>query len=1142
MLAAAERDTGVRRAPVPGGDPLLDGGDAVYDPQTRRIWYRADVDSALAAMYQAHEYAHVWLGHADGAHCNERDLDSEEPDERVPLGVHLVQGYGPKERRERDANVFAREFLLPTDLLRSWFTDEGMSASAIAARLGVPVGVVHHQLAYAVFLGDLPHGEPPSAREAEAAAERNRAAAPAAGSQPPLDSLDPSQRDAARAPHGPVLVEAGPGTGKTRTLVARILHLLGSGVDARSILALTFSNKAAEEMRDRVARAAPEAAPLIWMGTFHAFGLELLRKYGTRIGLPADPRMLDPVEAMFLLEQNLTALQLQHYQYLPEPTRDLKPILAAISRAKDELATPAAYREAATRWRARAQADDEKLAAEKALEVARVYEVYQSLLERDGALDFGDLIARAVTLLDGDVGVRDAVRDAHRHVLVDEYQDVNRASAVLLKALAGAGAGLWVVGDARQSIYRFRGAAPVNMARFAEDFPGARVLRLARNYRSQPDVVRAVSKFAAEMPALPGAPFVAWDADRPDAGGGVRMELAPDADAEGAGVAREVAHHRDRGVAFRDQAVLCRSHTGLARIGAHLEAAGIPVLYLGDLFERPEVRDMLALLSLACHGDGRGLVRVARFAEYAIPLADVSATLAIASERDWAFPEALGRVASLSLADSRLSEEGRSGLSTLAGHLDAISRGSEAWTMLSLYLLERSSYARRTLGDPTLAGRQRRFAVYQLIQFAYEHRRRARVPSADQTRQEDPKRSFLRMVRRMAMLGDDTQLRQLPEWATSIDAVRLLTIHASKGLEFPVVFVPGLAAGRFPVNFRGARCPLPQELAGPDRDERMEHDREEECLFFVAISRAQDVLHLSRALTYTKNGNRSNPSKLLARLEAARSAAQAAVTWPAGPTARTVEYPAIAVGDPATSFDAKSLAVYSWCPRRYFYAEVLHLHGSRDESAYLEMHRCVYRVLRWLGAESARGAVIDLSGALAQLDEAWRSGGPREHPYEPLYRAAAETIVGKAVAAATRRADRPVLVQPEWTLPLAHGSITVVPDEVDVSRESGRTALVVRRIRTGRPSTTESEDPVYSLYRVAADHAFPGSATSVEIVYVAADESRIVDRTAKQIAGHVAKYDDAMQAIARGDFPPTPSEHDCPRCPYFFICPAAGEQ
>ena len=440
---------------------------------------------------------------------------------------------------------------------------------------------------------------------------------------------------------------------------------------------------------------------------------------------------------------------------------------------------------------------------------------------------------------------------------------MNRASAILLALIAGDGRGLWVVGDARQSIYRFRGAAPVNMSRFSNDFPGGRVMRLSTNYRSQAPIVAAVSKFAAGMPAMPGVEFTPWNTHRPQGDGAVHMEVASTAGAEGRGIAAQVQRHRERGVPYREQAVLCRSHTNLARVGAALEASGIPVLYLGDLFERAEVRDMLSLLSLACHGDGRGLLRVARFSEYAIPLADVRATLRFAREQDVPFPEALVRVAALPSDRTPLSAAGQIGVARLAEELRDLCFGSEAWTMLSRYLLERSDFARRLAGDTTLAGRQRRLALYQFLQFAYEQRRRGRGVSGGQgTRgREDPKRGFLRFVRRLAMLGDDSQLRQVPEWAATIDAVRLMTVHASKGLEFPVVYVPALGAAMFPTSAKWNPCPLPSSLRGEDRDAKSEHEREEECLFFVAISRAQDFLYLSRALTYDKRGSERIPRR-----------------------------------------------------------------------------------------------------------------------------------------------------------------------------------------------------------------------------------------------------------------------------------------
>ena len=241
LLAAADRLTGFERIPLPARDPLLDGGDAVLDLEMQLIWFNRDVSPRLALFYQAHEYAHLWL-HPGRVNLAEFDLDPEAVEEPLPVGVNRVEGYGPEELREREANVFAREFLLPTNALREWFEASCIGAADIASRLSLPEGMVLHQMARALLTPDLPQNHE----------------LPIGTDERPLD---PSQQEAAQAARGPLLLEAGPGTGKTRTLVGRIVFLLSQNVRPSSILALTFSNRAAEEMRSRVAEAEPESRP-----------------------------------------------------------------------------------------------------------------------------------------------------------------------------------------------------------------------------------------------------------------------------------------------------------------------------------------------------------------------------------------------------------------------------------------------------------------------------------------------------------------------------------------------------------------------------------------------------------------------------------------------------------------------------------------------------------------------------------------------------------------------------------------------------------------------------------------------------------------------------------------------------------------
>jgi len=1098
LVTAASALMGIQCFGVPVSDPLLDGGDAALDTESGAIWFRNDIDTGLALYYQAHELAHLWLDDRQSS-CDANELAPDAGATPPAVGVHRVEGYGPRERRERRANVFAGEFLLPAPSLRRWF-DEGEDARAIARRTGLPEGLVRHHLARALLV---PEGVDPKPQEA-------------AESRP---DLDPSQKRAAFAERGPLLVDAGPGTGKTRTLTARVEHLLASGCAPSSVLALTFSNRAAEEMRQRVARTAPDAAPDIWMGTFHAFGLELLRKYGQHVGLSPDFTVLDPTDALALLEGALPELKLDYYQNLYEPMIQLRDVLGAISRAKDEPVGPRVYGELARGMYERATTDEQRVRAAKAMEVAHVYAVYEEHLRSQGAADYGDLIGRGIDLLREHPQVTREVRARYEHVLVDEYQDINRASSLLLRELAHDGRGLWVVGDARQAIYRFRGAAPANMALFGRDFPGGTTLALETNYRSQPAVVAAVSQLAPRMRASHGHPaFSAWRCKREDAGGTIHMEIATDLDAECEGIAAEIRHQHASGVRYRDQAVLCRSHTQLARVAARLETAGVPVFYLGDVFERPEVRDLLCVVALASEPSGAALHRVGRFPEYDVAPSDVQALLAAARNEECRFPEAL-RLAAHAVG---ISDEGRRRLGLVADHFDGIHFGTTPWGVLSEYLFVRSRYLAYALDGSSLPGQQRGLAIYQLLQFAYEARRRKRFPN------EDPKRMFLEHVRRLEALGDEKALREIPDDADDLDAVRLLTVHASKGLEFRAVYMPYLGQGQFPARRRPHACPPPDGmLEGGLADA---HDEEEECLFFVGLSRARDTLCLSRARRYGEVN--SNASSLL-NLVAARlpRSASGPATWTRTDAAMEPMAPTVL---PAARgvHDVKDLETYMACPRQYFYRHVLVLAG-RSKSAYAQFHLSVFDVLHWLHDRAATGAPMDLASALARLSEVWQERRLDTHVYAAFYRQQAERMLVRLIAAASRGGTdgppRPRQVD------LQHGRIVFTPDHVE-RLASGEEEIV--RFRTGRVAKSEGEKPVYAVLRAGEEPGEPPSRRRVRVVSLSTGGALEVTAGAAANVKALAAYDAAMRDIAASHFPAVPDDRRCPSCAYYFICPA----
>ncbi len=1093
LLAAAREAEGIQTQSVPPEHPLLAGGDgALHRAGAGRSIYVTSAASPEAAAYiEAHEFGHFWIETPFDPVIVPRGSDPGAPEEATPLGLRRVEAYSAQELRERYANVFGREFLLPREEARRLFIDAGRSASEIAGDHGVPIGLVHQQLAVALLLPE------PLSAEKDADLEEK-------------PGLDASQKVAAEHEGSPLFVEAGPGTGKTRTLIARVEHLLTKGVPAPSILALTFSNKAAREIRERIAKSAPAAAAELWAGTFHAFGLELLRKFGHLDGIAEPVRLFDQSDGLALLEQELPTLGLDHYLILHEPLLQLRHILGAISRAKDEVFSPAEYTAAATRMRAAARSDEERLKADKAAEVARVYEHYDRRMRAEGVVDFADLINRPIEILRAHPEARDELREQYRHLLVDEYQDVNRASALLLKELAGDGERLWVVGDARQSIYRFRGAAPINTRDFEKDYPRGTRRPLAINYRSRSAVVDTFGAYSGVMRVGRGR-STTLEAKRGACVEAVDFNVARDRSAEIAGIAAAIERRRTQGIAYRDQAVLCRVHGNLEKIALGLEAAGVPVLYLGDLFERPEVRDLLALISFVAEPHRGGLYRVAELAPYRTPLADVRTFLAHATAAEKTPLQALLDAGSL----AGLTNGGRTALLRLADDVGSVGYKTGPGAFLCDLLFNRGALLRFHLSGAAAADQQRRLAIHQFLQFAIEN---------DTPGDGDPKRRLLDWVRRLEVFGDERALREPPAAVEGIDAVRLMTVHASKGLEFKVVHLPTLGAGMFPKSWQGERCPAPDGMLPTVVAD--DHQEEEECLFFVALSRARDHLSLSRAERYSEKraSNASDALKVIAsRLP---RSPDGPATW-IKPLANVIDSGARAdLAVAAREHDGRDIELYLGCPRRYLYQAVLELSGSREDNGYVRFHRAVYRVLRWMGAQ---GETIETTALGVEFEAAWSSIGPFDHPLEALYRAAARRILDQAIG----RSRIGITFGDVLQVTIEGHSISVPIDELE--RVGG--GFTVRRLRTGRPPKKPDQRVLHALMAEAGRQAHGGGGR-FELQYLTTSEAVGVSLVGV-MADRLDKTRGALADLAAGRFPAAPeNREDCPRCPHYFICPS----
>lgn len=1081
-------------------DPALKGSKALFDEQSGTICCGDEGDAASRVLVIAHEIGHAVI-HSTTSTCAAADIDVGRSTELSPVGLQRVGDYGARERRELQANVFAREFLLPRPLARRLYLDERLSASAIAEFLDLPKNLVRQQLLDTLLL---PPPQPTDA--APSPQQRHRP--------------DPSQDRAAAHRGYAFQLQAGPGTGKTKTLVKRVLSLLSDGIDPAGILVLTFSNRAAGELVERIASIGPESSSQVWIGTFHAFGLDLIRRYNDRFDLPSNPVLFDRSDAISVLEELLPTLPLVHYRNLWDPALVLRDVVTAISRAKDEMANPLRYRELVEEMLKCAYDEKDQIAAEKCLEIAQIYEIYERAMHDRGAVDFGDLVMRPALLLENDAAVRSSLQLRHRHVLVDEYQDVNHASARLLRAIAGDGRRLWVVGDSRQSIYRFRGASSENMNAFAREYPDVVVDQLSINYRSTEQIMNTLVSFAPNMGASEGMLPLALSSDRGREPGLPEIRRYDTLDHEAEGIAASIRELEASGVRLRDQAVLCRTNVRLNQIAKALELIGIPVLHLGNLFERDEIRNLLALLSLAIDPYGSGLIRIGAMPRYNLSLQDIYIVTRHMKESDG---PALKKLASLAQAPG-LSIEGAAGIDRLASEIADLPTQTSAWEFLTTYLLDGPGMDREITQCETVGDYLQAIAVWQFLNFVREI---SPVGSGL------PIQRTLDRVRQIVLLSEERDLRQIPSGALHMDAVRLMTVHGSKGLEFEAVHIPGLTTASFPLPNRGSRCPPPAGMiVGAEgltvsEESKRAHDHEEQCLFFVAMSRARTCLRLYLA-RFQRNGNKRSPSPFIGCIPShllRQISEPSALQLPQD----AFQLKPITVNRPADWHVTNSqLSAYSKCPLRFFYTHMLSLGGARRSTAFSRTHDCLYEFIRWISnARLESNPSID--AAEEAFERIWRARGPVDHAFAADYRRLASRLISAMVR--TGKGYRFSLTEP-LKIDFPVGPLFVEPNEMAILPDD---TVVLRRVRTGYKRSNEYDQLDYTLYHLAGLQQF-GDRFMLEAVHLTDNLTEPVSITDRKVSNRKIKAKEMLCNIAAGLFPAETDPVICPRCPHFFIC------
>ncbi len=650
--------------------------------------------------------------------------------------------------------------------------------------------------------------------------------------------LNLQQEEAVKHLEGPLLIIAGAGTGKTTVITERIKYLiLKKNILPSQILALTFTDKAAMQMEERIDVAMPYGYTQMWISTFHAFCDRILRDDAHAIGLDPGYKLISETESVLLLRKNIFNMDLKLFKPLGNPTKFLDALLSHFSRLKDEDVSPDEY----INWAKKNKSLEEK---EQYIELANAYKKYEELKIKESVMDFSDLISNTLLLFRTRKNILKKYQDQFKFILVDEFQDTNYAQNELAIALAGDDKNITVVADDDQSIYRFRGAAVSNVLQFKKNFPTAKTVTLNNNYRSTQTILDAAYRLIQHN-----------NPNRLEVVEGIDKRLksnskSPKRDVElihenrsedeADAIAKKIQELTQSKYEYKDIAILVRANNHAQLITTALQRHRIPFQFLGPgyLFQQEEIKDLIAyLIFLTNLSDSVSLFRILSMDIFNIPYIELNYLLNFAKKKNLTLFEAL-----LNVEQSFLKPETQEKLINFRNmaqrHLEK-SKKETAGQILYYFLVDSGLF--ETLNSTDSVKEERR--VQNIAKFF------DRIKNFENERPDANIFTITEWLNLMLQMGDSPQAADID--MKDRNAVNILTVHSSKGLEFEVAFLVNLVSDRFPSRERSEKIPLPlgiiKEKIDPNSDFHLEEERR---LFYVGMTRAKERLYFTGANFY----------------------------------------------------------------------------------------------------------------------------------------------------------------------------------------------------------------------------------------------------------------------------------------------------
>jgi len=961
-----------------------------------------------------------------------------------------------------------------------------------------------------------------------------------------LEGLDPDQVKAVTAPDGPLLVIAGAGTGKTTVLTRRIAYLIAAKLARpREILALTFTDKAASEMEERVDLLVPYGYAEVWISTFHAFGDRVLREQALALGLDPDFTLLSRPEQVVFFRERLFEFPLSYYLPLGDPTKYVEAILTLISRAKDEDVSPEEYLHHAERLAAEAHTrpEDSRVQEEarRQREIALTYQMYQELMAREKAADFGDQVTLTLKLFREHPAILAEYQSRFRYILVDEFQDTNYAQWQLLRLLVGPDGNLTVVGDDDQSIYKFRGAAASNLLGFTEVFPRAEVVVLTRNYRSGQPILDAATRLIRHN-----------DPERLEVRLGIDKRLRTHREgarvvehlhydtlgSEADGVAGLIEAHVSSGrYRYRDLAVLVRTNRAADPFLRALNVQGIPWRFSGahGLYNREEIRLLMAFLRVVADPDaGQSLYHLASSEPYRVPALDLARCSATARRMHRSLFWVFQHLDDVGL--DGLSGEGVATIQKLLEDLAAYIRRAQALRtgeVLYHFLME-SGYLKRLTARHDIASQ---IQVQNIARFFERVKRFSDVALLDRVAQ------FVEYQDKLLEVGEDPAVAEAD---ADVDAVNVLTLHKAKGLEFPVVFMVGLTADKFPG--RGIRDPidLPPPLVKDFVPAGDVHLQEERRLFFVGMTRAKDELYL----TSSRDSGTARPKKVSRFvLEALDLPQPEEAAFRASPKEVIARYAPPAeqewgmlqpmAPDEILTLSYFSVDDYRTCPLKYKFIQILRVPIREHHTVIYgkALHDAVQAYLR----QKMRGRRVTREELWGIFEQSWVSQGflSREHEEQRLE--AGRQTLGRFYDREEETGTIPTHVEKEFGFALDRDRVVGRWDRLDVR---GEEVVIVdyksSDVRQPKEATRRARESLQlSIYALAYRQMYGEIPTRVELHFLETGLTGVARKADAEIQETAEIIKEVAAGIRARDFTAKPSYMACGYCAFREICPSA---